>query len=346
MRWELLKSLCEVPGTPGREEKVRKLVLEAMKPLVDEIRVDAMGNVIGKKRGSGQRRVMLAAHMDEIGFLVSAIDDNGFLHILPVGGFDPRTLFAQRVVVHGREQLKGILMPGTKPIHISSPEETSKVPGVDEFFIDVGLKKEKLSTLVRVGDFVTMDRECIQMGDMVNSKALDDRLGVFVMLEALQSVTHHEVDIYAVATVQEEQGLRGALTGAYGIEPDLGVALDVTVAADIPGNQPHKYVTRLGGGTAIKIMDSASIGNYKLVEFMREVAEKNNISYQMEILPRGGTDAGAIERTRTGCPVMTISVPARYVHTAVETSHKKDIEASISLLARFLEVAHTADVSL
>lgn len=346
MSLELLKRLCETPGIPGREERVRKLVIEEMTPLVDEIKVDAMGNVIGIKRGKGRRKVMLAGHMDEIGFIVTYIDDSGFLRINPVGGFDPRNLVAQRVIVHGRKDIRGILMPSIKPRHLQTGNEATKAPQIADFFIDIGLTKEEAEKVVRIGDFVTMDRNFVEIGNHVSCKAFDDRMGVYVMLEALRRVKDHEVDIYAVATVQEEQGLRGATTGAYGVEPDIGVALDVTIAADVPGTSKHRYVTALGQGTAIKIMDSASISNYKLVEFMRQLAEEKGIKYQMEVLPRGGTDAGAMERSRVGCPVITISIPTRYVHTVVESCHKEDIEASCELLARFLEVAHQGDFSL
>lgn len=346
MSLQLLKRLCETPGIPGREERIRQVVLEEMQDLVDEINVDAMGNVIALKKGKGQKRVMVAAHMDEIGFMVTFIDDNGFLRINPVGGFDTRTLVAQRVIVHGRKDVQGILMPGIKPKHLLTPEEASKQPTIGEFFVDIGLSKDKAQELVQVGDPITMDRNFVELGDHVSCKAFDDRMGVYVMLEALRQLKHHEVDIYAVATVQEEQGLRGAITSAYGVQPDIGVALDGTIATDIPGSSKEGYLTSLGKGVAIKIMDSSLISNYKLVNFMRSLAEEHNINHQMEILPRGGTDAGAIERSRAGCPVITLSIPTRYVHTVVESSHKGDITATIDLLARFLEMAHQGDFKL
>ncbi len=199
---------------------------------------------------------------------------------------------------------------------------------------------------MRIGDPVTIDREFIEFGANVSGKAMDDRAGVWVMIEALRQVKEHEVDIYAVASVQEEVGLRGATTGAYGIRPDIGVALDVTLAVDGPGSSKQFQVTALGEGAAIKIMDSASISNYKLVDFMRTLAQENQIKYQMEILPRGGTDAGAIERIQTGCPVITLSVPTRHVHSNVETINKEDIKNTAVLLAKFLETAHKGDFAL
>lgn len=340
---ELLKKLVETPGIAGREEQVRALVKNELIPLVDTVQVDTIGNVIGVKRGKGGKKVMISAHMDEIGFIVSHIEDKGFLRLNPVGGFDPRTLVAQRVKVHGRKELFGVLMPGVKPVHIMTPEEAKTPLKLTDFFVDLGLNKEQVEKLVTVGDPVTLHRDFVEIGDNVSSKAMDDRAGVWVMLEALRQLEQHEADIYAVASVQEEVGLRGAVAGAYGIRPDLGVALDVTLALDVPGGSKHIQVTALGEGTAIKIMDSASISNYKLVQFMRDLAQREEISYQMEILPRGGTDAGAIERSQSGCPVITLSVPTRYVHSNVETLNKSDLAASAKLLAKFLAVCHTGD---
>ncbi len=343
---KLLKNLVETPGIAGREEHIRALVKSEMETLVDSVQVDAIGNVIGFKKGKGGKKVMISAHMDEIGFIVSHIEDKGFLRLSPVGGFDPRTLVAQRVDVHGEKTLPGVLMPGVKPIHVMTPEEAKTPLKISDFFVDVGLDKEEVEKLVSVGDPVTLQRDFAEIGDNVSAKAMDDRAGVWVMLEALRQMKDHEADVYAVASVQEEVGLRGAVTSAYGIRPDLGVALDVTLAMDVPGGNKSTQVTALGEGTAIKVMDSASISNYKLVKFMRELAEQEKIKYQLEILPRGGTDAGAIERSHSGCPVITLSVPTRYVHSNVETLNKSDLADTAKLLAKFLEICHTGEFSL
>jgi len=346
VNFDLLKRLCETPGISGREERMRALVIEELRPLVDSVECDAMGSVIAKRKGSGTGpRVMLAAHMDEIGFMVKHVDERGFLRLQPVGGWDPRNLVAQRVWVHPREgdSLLGALMPAAKPIHLLTPEEANKPPKMEEMYVDLGLPGERVRELVEVGDPVTMARTCERMGDAVVSKTLDDRVSVFVMIEALRAVGSHQCCILAVATTQEEVGLRGAQTAAYALEPDIGIAIDVTLANDFPGPSDHERITEMGKGTAIKIMDSSLICHPKLVRHFRDVAEKHGIPYQLEILSRGGTDAGGIQRSRSGVPSFTLSVPTRYVHTVNETAAVSDIQASIDLLARYLEEAHTRE---
>lgn len=343
MNFDLLKRLCETPGVPSREEPIRALVMEELRPLTNSVTVDTLGNVIGLKRGSGGPRVMIAAHMDEIGFLVKHIDDKGFIRLQPVGGWDPRTMVAQRVWVHGfaGRSLLGVLMPGTKPIHLQTPEDANKAPKIEEFFVDLSLPADEVKALVEVGDTVTMARTCELVGNNVVSKTLDNRVSVFVMIEAVRLVGEHVCDILAVATTQEEVGLRGATTAAHALEPDIGIAVDVTLANDFPGPADHERVTQLGAGPAIKIMDSSLLCHPRLVRHFRDIAAAHAIPYQLEILQRGGTDAGGIQRSRGGVPSFTLSVPTRYVHTVNETAAVADIEASISLLARFLEECHT-----
>jgi endoglucanase len=284
--------------------------------------------------------------MDEIGFLVSHVDEEtGFLRIDPVGGFDPRTLIAQRVAVHTRgTNICGLI--GTKPVHILTEEERKKTPEMKDLFVDIGLDGKAAKEQVRVGDPVTLVQTFADLGNLVTGKALDDRLGVYVGIEALRRLKKHKAEVYFVATVQEEVGLRGARTSAFAIAPDIGVALDVTIACDIPGVPAHEQVSRLGKGVAIKVKDSASISHPGLVQFLVHLAEERKIQYQLEILPRGGTDAGAIQPTREGVAVITISIPTRYVHTVVESAHKEDIKAAINLLVAFLETCHEADLQL
>ena len=342
INFDLLKKLCETPGVSSREDKVRDLVIEELKPLTDEIRVDTLGSVIAIKKGTGGPRVMLAAHTDEIGFLVKFIDDKGFLRLQPVGGWDPRTMVAQRVHVHGYggQTLLGALMPAAKPIHLLTAEEMGKPLKIEEFFVDLGLPVEEVKAQVEMGDMVTMARTTERIGGNVISKSLDDRLSVFVMIEALRAVGPHAAEIIAVATTQEEVGLRGATTAAYALEPEIGIALDVTLANDFPGTADFDQVTQLGNGAALKIMDGSTLSHPKLLRHFRDLAEKHGIKHQLEILSRGGTDAGAIQRSRAGVPTFTLSLPTRYIHTVNEMASVADIEAATALLARYLEDAH------
>jgi endoglucanase len=283
---------------------------------------------------------MIAAHMDEIGFIVRHIDDNGFIRIQPVGGFDPRVLVAQRVVVHARngEQIHAVVQPGTKPPHLLTPGESKELK-LDDMFIDTGLAADTVKETVSIGDMVTLERATVQMGNNVVSKALDDRLGVYVMIEALRAASAGSAEVLAVATTQEEVGLRGAQTAAYNLQPDIAIALDVTIAGDIPGMPADAVVTRLGKGAAIKMFDSSQLPHHAVIETLRTIAEKEGIAHQFEVLPRGGTDAGAIQRAGSGAYTGTISMPCRYVHTVNETASIEDIEACVQLLARFIEQA-------
>lgn len=352
MNFELLKQLSEAAGVPSREEKLREIVKAELKPIVDAIETDAMGNVICFKAGSGKsktrKKVMIAAHMDEIGFLVRYIDDKGFLRLQPVGGFDPRQLFAQRVLVHPRAgaALRGVLTYSTKPTHMLTPDEAKAPPVIENFFVDLGMKADEVKKNVRLGDMVTMDRTCEKCGDNIIGKCLDNRVGVFVMLEAMKALKKHDVDIYAVATTQEEVGLRGAGTSAYAVNPDIGVALDTTLANDFAGMTESDHITKLGEGVGIKIMDGSFICHPKLVDHFRAIAEKEKITHQMEVLPRGGTDGAALQRARGGLPSITLSVPTRYIHTVNEMISGKDVDAAIALLARYLEQAHTGNYQL
>jgi len=334
---ELLRELCEATGIPGREERLRAIVRRELAPLVDEIQVDALGNLIGIRRGTSGKKLALNAHMDEIGFLVTHVDDDGFVRLHPLGGHDPRNMMAQRVRVCGKQDLLGLLYPSIKPPHLADLAEREKVPKLTEFFVDLGLPAARVKELVPVGSMAAIHREFAEVGDAVTCKAMDNRLSVYVMIEAMRRTRKAGFDVYAVATVQEEVGVRGAITSAYGVSPDVGLALDVTIAADLPGVAKQDWVTHLGDGTAIKVMDSYSISNPRMVEVLRELAEARGIPYQMEILPCGGTDAAGLQRSKFGLPAATLSTPTRYVHTSIEMCHKKDVEASIALTAAFIE---------
>jgi tetrahedral aminopeptidase len=339
---ELLKKLCEASSISGREENIRALLTAEFRRITDEVSVDAMGNLIAQKRGHGGPSVLVAAHMDEIGFFVRYIDDNGFIRLQPVGGFDARVLVAQRVHVHGfnGKRLLGVLMPATKPVHMFLAEDVNKAVRIDNLFVDLGLPVEDVKKNVELGDMVTLERTMEVIGDKVVGKSLDNRVGIFVMLEALKMARDHKCDVIAVATVQEEVGMRGAKTAAYILKPDIAIALDGTLANDFPGPEASEYITRLGVGCAIKIMDESLICNLKLVRHFRDIAQTHEIPHQIEVLPSGKTDAGGMERTRVGVPSFTLSVPMRYAHTVNEMCDQRDITAAITLLAKFLEEAH------
>lgn len=343
---ELLRRLVEATGIPGREDEIRKIVREELGPHVDEISTDALGNVVCFKKGAGGKKLMIAAHMDEIGFVVKYVDDKGFIRLQPLGGFDPRQMFAQRVkVTTSGGVYPGVLTYGNKPVHMLSDAERKDPPRIESFFVDLGMSKDEVAEKVRLGDMVTMDRKMEKCGSNYVCKCMDDRAGVYIMIEAVKAARNHDVDVYAVATVQEEVGLRGAVTSAFAVQPDIGVALDVTLANDFPGPADQDAVSKLGGGAAIKIMDGSLICNYKVVDHFRAIAERRGIPHQMEVLPAGGTDAGALQRARGGCPSITLSLPTRYIHTVNEMVNEKDLQACVDLLAAYIEVAHTGDYS-
>jgi endoglucanase len=309
-----MKVLSELPGAPGREEHVRSYIAGVVEPHCDEMRTDVMGNLICRKRSANPdaQRVMIACHMDEIAFYVRQIDANGFLRVQALGGFDTRNLFARRVRIETRSGrvIYGNMNPAGAPVHIATPEERKKVPEIKDFFVDTGLSKEDLGD-VRPGD---------------------PWLGVRI-LEQLEDPTY---DTYVVFTTQEEIGIRGAITSSYDVDPDIGIAIDVTLAVDTPGVADDQQITRLGDGTAIKILDSYAVSDKNLVDEFITIAEENEIRHQFELLPMGGTDAAALQRARGGCRAICISVPTRYVHTVTETLHKDDLFASLDLLLGFL----------
>jgi putative aminopeptidase FrvX len=343
----LFKRLSETPGVPGREDRQREIAREELEDLTDEVHTDALGSVIGTKRGRDDVRVMVAAHMDEIGFFVRHIDDNGFIRLQPLGGHDPANMVSQRVIVTTASgaSLRGALQPTRKPPHLQQ-EGDRKVPKVEEFFVDLGMPADEVKEAVRVGDYATMDRTLEKVGGNYLGKAMDDRVGVFVMLEALRALGDHEATIHAVATSQEEVGLRGAEASGWALAPTVVIALDITLAMDIPGTEEEGRITELGKGVALKIMDSYSISHPRLLEHFQRIAEREGIPHQTEILPFGGTDAAGVQRLHGGIPAITISVPCRYTHTPNEMVSERDVQAAIDLLARYLEEAHTGDYAL
>jgi len=337
MNIKLLKKICEVPGTSGFEDKIRALVLNELKPINAVTTIDNMGNVTAHIKGKdSSKKVMLAAHMDEIGFIVKHIDEQGFIRFHTLGGFDPKTLTSQRVIVHGTKDLIGVM--GSKPIHVMTPEEKNIAPKITDFFIDLGMSKKEVEKHIKIGDPITRERELIEMGECINCKSLDNRVSVFILLEVLKNLQTPAHDIYAVFTVQEEVGIRGANVAAQSIQPDFGFGIDTTIAFDVPGASPHEKITELGKGVAIKIMDASTICDSRMVKFMKKTADKYKIKWQSEILTAGGTDTAGIQRMTPGGSIAgAVSIPTRHIHQVIEMTHKKDIQNAISLLNKCLE---------
>ena len=337
MSFELLRELCATPAAPGREDQFRQIVRRELEPIADEITQDAVGNLFAVRKGKSKsaRKIMVAAHMDEIALMVRHINKDGFVYFSPLGGFDPRTLVAQRVKVHGRKTLDGCI--GIKATHFTTPEDRQKVTPLPDLFIDLGLPGDEVAELVRVGDPITLERELIPMGNFYCGKTLDDRVGVYTMIEAFRRMEQSDDDIYAVATVQEEVGVRGARAAAFGLDPDVGLALDITIAADTPGIEEQNHCVGMGKGVGIKVFDSWSISHPQLVNFLRDLAEEYGVVYQMEVLPAGGTDAGGMFASRAGIPVGTLSIPCRYTHSVVESVHRDDVERCIELTRLFMQ---------
>jgi len=330
---ELLNKICTTPGTSGFEQRIRAVVLEELKGLTDEVEMDNMGNIYAIKKGKSDKRVMVGAHMDEIGFIVTHIDDKGFIRFHTLGGFDPKTLTAQRVIIHGKKDVIGVM--ASKPIHVMTPDERNKIAKTSDYFIDTGLSAEEVKELVEIGNPITREREFIEMGNCVNGKSLDNRLAVFILIETLKKLKGKEIpfDLYGVFTVQEEVGIRGANVSSMRINPDFGFGLDTTIAFDLPGAAEHEMITKLGEGTAIKIMDAATICDYRMVDFMKKTADKHNIKWQPEILTAGGTDTAGIQRmTEGGSIAGAVSIPTRHLHQVIEMANKDDIQGSIDLL--------------
>ncbi len=335
--FDLLKQLSETPGAPGFEYKVRNLIISIAEKFVDKTDIDNMGNLILFKKGNSPKKVMLAAHMDEIGFMVRHIDSKGFIKFQPLGGFDPKIVVGSRVVIHGKKDVYGVI--SSKPIHLMSLEERGRKVDLKEFFIDTGYPKEELDNLIELGDPITRCAECIEMGNCINGKSLDNRISVFILIETLRRLQNETLpfDLYAVFTVQEEVGLRGAQTATMAIQPDFAFAIDTTVAYDLPGASPHEFVSELGKGAAIKLIDSGAIADYRIVKFMKETAKKHEIPYQLEALTAGGTDTARLQQfVKGGSIAGAFSIPTRHLHQTIESVHKDDVKASIDLITQCL----------
>ena len=344
---DLLNKLTQTPSVPGRESRIRAVIEEYIRAadLFDDYHTDAMGSLIAVRRArpagdspENPVRVMLAAHMDQIGFLVKHIDDQGFLRVNPVGGFDTRNLFARTVkVCTADEDLQGVMNPSGRPIHIATDDEKKKVPLVGDFAIDLSLPADEVKKRVRLGDMVVLDGPFHEVGESVASQCLDNRVGCWAQIRAIENLTSHNCDIYAAWTVQEEVGLRGAMPAAFGIEPDIGVACDTTLCCKTPGVPDEDRVSVAGDGVALHVMDSSMISDIGLIEEIEAVAAAKEIPCQRAILPRGGQDGAVIQRSRSGVRTVAFACPIKYIHTVTEMAHRTDLESYHQLLTAWLE---------
>jgi endoglucanase len=350
---DLLKRLCETPGVPGREERVRALIEKEVAGLFDSVETDALGNLIcrrdprGKaKKGAaeskhgGPLRVMMLCHMDEIGFYVTAVDDKGYLWMNPAGGFDTRNLFSRRVTVMADDgDYHGVMNPGGRPVHISSPKDRERVPEVKEFFVDVGMKADAVKKKFKVGDYVVMNEPAIELGDKFVSKALDNRVACWLGIESVRKLEKtkaaHTCEVIVAFTTQEEVGLRGAKTASHAVQPDIGLGIDVTLSCDTPGVPGEEAVTRQGQGFGLHIKDSSFISDYQLVNEVEALAKKNKIAYQRTILAAGGQDGAAAQQAAAGARAVGITVGTRYIHTVTEMIDKKDLYAARDILTAY-----------
>ena len=331
----LLKRLSEASGVSGYEHQVREIVREEFARHADEVRTDTLGSVIALKRGTAPEprpAIMLATHMDEIGLIVSEMEE-GFIHFQQVGGYDDRVLLGQEVVVHGRQDLPGII--GGRPPHVLPMAERKKPIPYDKLLIDVGLTPEELAAQVRVGDLITMNRQIVELqGGLASGKAMDNRVSVVAAAICLEKLgrMHHEWDAYAVATVQEEVGLKGAITSTFHLQPDLAIAIDVTFGKQPATPDEHTY--ELGQGPTIGCGPNF---HPRLYEALVDAAKALEMSHQIEPAARvGGTDAVAMQVSREGIPTALVSIPLRSMHTPIETVSIKDVERTGRLLAHFI----------
>jgi putative aminopeptidase FrvX len=322
----LIQTLVETTGPSGYETKIREVIRAEVESYADDIRVDALGNLIitQGQLGKDGKKIMLAAHMDEIGLIATHVDENGFIRFTTIGGVSPRTCVGGRVRflngtigVIGHEYIK----------------DAYKLPTFQQMFIDVGATS-RASCPVKVGDTASFERPFWELGDRLVSKAMDDRIGAAVLIETLHQLSKSPHQIFYVFSVQEEVGLRGATTAAYGLEPDIGIALDVTRSGDSP--KSIKMEVGLGKGPAIKVRDSGMFSDPRVVDWMVETAERNRLPYQLEVLEAGTTDARAIQLSRAGVPSGCISIPCRYVHTPSEMVDLNDVQNAVNLLLALL----------
>ncbi|AZU63569.1 M42 family metallopeptidase [Neobacillus mesonae] len=339
----MLKDLTDAKGIPGNEREVRDVMKKYIEPFADEITTDGLGSLIAKKVGKeGGPKIMVAGHLDEVGFMVTKIDDKGFLRFQPVGGWWGQVMLAQRVTIVTRKgDVTGVI--GSKPPHILSPEARKKPVEIKDMFIDIGAasQEEAEGWGVRPGDMVVPYFEFTVMNNekMLLAKAWDNRIGCAIaidVLKQLEGVEHPNV-VYGVGAVQEEVGLRGAKTATYKIEPDIGFAVDVGIAGDTPGISEKEAMSKMGKGPQIVVYDASMVSHKGLRDFVTDVADELNIPYQFESIPGGGTDAGSIHLTHNGVPALAITIATRYIHSHAAMLHRDDFENAVKLIVEVIK---------
>lgn len=337
---KFFKDLVEAPSPSGFEQPAQEVYREFIKDYADDVKTDVHGNVIAMKKGKTDLRIMLVGHADEIGLMINYIDDNGFIRFMPIGGVDVALLPGSRVnIYHDGKLVRGVI--GRKAIHLLKPEERKNAPKLEDLWIDIGAKnREAAEKRVSIGDPITFSPGLEELdGDIITSKATDNKAGVYVVAAVMKELAKKEIDfnVYSVAAVQEEVGLRGARTSAFGIDPHVGIAIDVTHATDFPGmNKNTLGDIRLGEGPVLSV--GCNI-NPKVFELLKKAGDKAKVKYQIEAAPRAtGTDANALQVNRAGVAAGLVSIPNRYMHTQNEVIHLQDLEGAAKLLAEMIKM--------
>lgn len=332
----LLQRLCETHGVSGNEQEVRKILLKEIEACADEITIDIMGNLIVRKRSANDSapKVMVCAHMDEVGLIISEITDKGYLKFKTVGGIDARVLVGKKVVV-GKSRVNGVI--ALKAVHLQTEDERKVAVKAKDLYMDIGTKsRQEAEELVSLGDYAAFDTEFSEFGEgLFKAKALDDRCGCAILAKLFQG--NYDCDLYACFTVQEEVGCRGAKIAANRISPDIALIIEATSCSDIAGVDPHLQVTTLGGGAAVSIMDAASYSDKKLIKTLFRLAEQRAIPVQYKRTTLGGNDAGAVQTSGIGVRTAVVSVPCRYLHSPVSVISRTDYKAVYDLAHAFLE---------
>lgn len=331
--FNLLEKLCNAAGPSGYEGEVREIIKEEIKPYVDKIKVDRMGNIIAHKKGRG-KKILIDAHMDEVGFIITGYNADGTLKFRALGGVNSKVVPCKTVYI-GKNKLPGVI--GLKPIHLQSADERKKSLSYKDYCIDIGANSDtETRKLVKLGDYAVFDTKLEEFGEgLLKGKAFDDRMGCGVLIELLKE--NYDCDLYAAFNVQEEVGERGAFIAAYQVQPDIGIALEGTICADMPNVPKHLSATEIGKGPAISMMDRTSIYDAELSKEIINMAEENKIPFQRRRSAAGGNDAGAMVMSTDGAKVAAVSVPCRYIHSSISVASKEDFENTVELMRAWLK---------